>query len=135
VPSGTWGIWAYAPTLTREGLFAITRAATNRFDAAEAEIRRLRLERQAGGAGRSARQVAAALESEERLAGELAHFRDEADRIAGLGWEPDLDDGIILCAAPLAGIFPAWRGVAVARDEIRTGKYPWASVSRWAGKL
>lgn len=125
----------YAPALARESLFAITRAAADRLDAAEAEIRRLRQERQAGGAGRSPRQVAAALESEERLAGELARFRDEVERIAGLGWEPDLDDGIILCAAPLAGIFPAWRDATAARDEIRGGKYPWASVSRWAGKL
>jgi hypothetical protein len=135
VPSGTWGVWAYVPALAREGLFAITRAAGDRLDAAEAEIRRLRQERQVGGAGRSARQVAAALESEERLAGELARFRDEAERIAGLGWEPDLDDGIILCAAPLAGIFPAWRDAAAARNEIRAGQYPWASVSRWASRL
>lgn len=135
VPSGGWGVWVYAPRLSRETLFAVIRAATDRLEAAEGEIGRLKREQATGGAGRSARQVAAALESEERLASELMRFRDETDRIAGLGWEPDLDDGIILCAAPLAGIFPAWRDAAVARDEIRVGKYPWASVSRWAGKL
>ncbi len=135
VPSSGWGVWVYAPRLSRETLFAIISAATDRLVAAEAEIARLQRERATGGAGRSARQVAAALESEERLAGELARFRDEAERIAGLGWEPDLDDGTILCAAPLAGIFPAWRDATAARDQIRAGKYPWASVSRWADKL
>jgi hypothetical protein len=121
LPSGRWGVWVYAPAFTRETLYAVTNAAAERLDAAELEVGRLQRERAAGGVGRSAREVVHALEIEEQLAGELRRFRQEADRIAGLGWEPDLDDGIILCAAPLAGIFPAWRDATVARDEIREG--------------
>lgn len=135
VPSGMWGIWVYAPALSRETLFAITQAAAGRLEAAETEIRRLQRERDAGGAGRSARDVAKALEAEERLVGELRMFRDEAERIASLGWEPDLDDGLILCAAPLAGLLPAWKDAAAARKEIKAGNYPWAAVSRWATQL
>lgn len=135
VPSGGWGVWVYAPALRRETLFAIGRFAGERLDQAEAEIRRLLREREAGGAGRSDRAVANALEAEEKLAEELRRFHDEADRIAGLGWEPDLDDGIILCAAPLADLFPAWKDAATARKEIKGGKYPWATVSKWADQL
>ncbi len=135
VPSGAWGVWVYAPAFSRETLFAVVRTAAGRLDAAEAEIRRLRRERDAGGAGRSAREVVTLLEAEENLAEELRRFRDEAERIAGLGWEPDLDDGIVLCAAPLATLLPAWRDAATARDELRAGGYPWATVSRWAGQL
>lgn len=135
VPSGAWGVWIYAPAFSRETLFAVVRTAAGRLDAAEAEIRRLRRERDAGGAGRSAREVVTLQEAEENLAEELRRFREEAERIAGLEWEPDLDDGILLCAAPLATLFPAWRDAAIARDELRAGKYPWATVSRWAGRL
>jgi hypothetical protein len=135
LPSAKWGVWVYAPTLSRETIFAVERAAADRLDAAEQEIQRLQRERDAGGAGRSNRQVAAALESEEQLAGELRRFRDEAERIASLGWMPDHDDGLLLCAAPFAGIFPDWRDAATARREIKAGDYPWASVSRWAGEL
>ncbi len=135
VPSGNWGAWVYAPTLSRESLFAVARAAVERIDAAEIESRRLQRERDSGGGGRSAREIANALESEEQLAEELRSFRHEVDRISGLGWEPDLDDGIILCAAPLADLFPAWTDAAVARQEIKDGKYPWASVSKWADEL
>jgi hypothetical protein len=135
VPSGAWGVWVYAPAFSRETLFAVVRTAAGRLDAAEAEIRRLRRERDAGGAGRSAREVVTLLEAEENLAEELRRFRDDAERIAGLGWEPDLDDGIVLCAAPLATLFPAWRDAATARDELRAGGYSWATVSRWAGQL
>lgn len=135
VPSGAWGLWVYAPALRRETLFAIARYAGERLDQAEAEIRRLARERDAGGAGRSDRAVADALDAEESLAEELRRFRDEAERIAGLGWEPDLDDGIILCAAPLADLFPAWKDAAKARDELKAGKYDWATVAKWADQL
>ena len=135
VPSGSWGLWIYVPRLTRETLFAIARHAGDRLDHAEAEIRRLLRERESDGSGRPVREVASALDAEERLVEELRRFRDEADRVAGLGWEPDLDDGIILCAAPLADLFPAWKDAAKARKEVKAGKYPWATVSKWADQL
>jgi hypothetical protein len=135
VPSGAWGVWVYAPLLSRETLYVVARAAADRLDGAEAETRRLQRERESGGAGRSAREVANALEAEQRLAEELRRFRAEAERVAGLGWDPDLDDGIILCAAPLAYLFSAWRDATTARKELQAGKYPWATVSRWAKQL
>ncbi len=133
-PSRLWGVWVYAPRLNREMLFAIGRSADERLDHAEAEIRRLQRERDSG-AGRAAREVMNVLEAEERLAEEVRRFRDEAERLARLGWDPDLDDGILLCAAPLANLFPAWKDAAAARKEIKAGKYPWATVSRWADRL
>jgi hypothetical protein len=69
------------------------------------------------------------------LGEELRRFQEEADRIAGLGWTPALDDGLILCAAPLAELLPTWPDVSKARDELRQGKYVWASVSKWADRL
>ena len=60
---------------------------------------------------------------------------DEADRIANLGWEPDLDDGAVLNAAPLADLFPAWKDAAKYRKELRKGKYEWATVAQFADQL
>jgi hypothetical protein len=135
VPSRDWGVWVYAPKLSRETLFAIAGEAARREALAAEAIRRLQAERDAGGSGRSVREVAEALTGEEALAEELRTFRAEADRIAGLGWEPDLDDGIVLCAAPLATLFPAWPDAGKERDQIRKGEYPWATVSRWKDAL
>ena len=135
VPSRNWGIWVYAPRLSRETLFAVAGEASRREALAAEAIRRLQAERDAGGTGRSTREVSEALGSEEALAEELATFRSEAERLAGLGWEPDLDDGIILCAAPLASFFPAWPDAAKEREQIRKGEYPWATVSRWKDAL
>jgi hypothetical protein len=135
VPSRNWGIWVYAPALSRETLFAIAGEAARREALATESTRRLEAERDAGGAGRSIREVTDALTAEEALAEEIGTFKAEAERIAGLGWEPDLDDGIILCAAPLASLFPAWPDAAKEREQIRKGEYHWAAVSRWKDAL
>lgn len=135
VPSRNWGVWVYAPMLTRETLFAVARETARRERLAAEAIARLEREQAEGGAGRSARKVAAELDAEQKLHEELRQFRAEAERIAGLGWNPDLDDGIVVCAAPLADLIPAWSDATKARDELRKGRYEWATVAEWADQL
>jgi hypothetical protein len=135
VPSKNWGVWVYAPMLTRETLYAVALEAGKRERLASEAITRLQREQREGGIGRPARKVSEELDAEEKLGEELRRFRIEAERIAGLGWEPNLDDGIILCAAPLADLFPAWPDSKTARAELRKGKYPWATVAAWADRL
>jgi hypothetical protein len=134
VQSRNWGVWIYAPELTRETIYAIASEAGRRERLASEAIARLRRE-QRDGDGLGARRVSEELDAEEGLAEELRLFRLEAERIAGLGWEPDLDDGIILCAAPLADLFPAWPDARTARAGLRGGMYPWARVAAWADRL
>ena len=134
-PSGRWGLWVYAPSLTRETLYAVEAAVTARLNAAQTEISRLARSQGGGRDGRTSRDVASALEAEHLLSEELNVYRDRAHSIAALGWEPDLDDGIALCAAPLADLFPAWPEAARQREHIKAGKYPWATVSKWADEL
>jgi hypothetical protein len=135
VPSKAWGLWLYAPRLSREMLFAVVREAEKRQRLADQQIARLQAEAVTGGGGRSASEVAKELDAEQSLAVELATFRAEAERIANLGWEPDLDDGMVLNAAPLADLFPAWKDAAKYRDELRAGKYEWAKVAQYADQL
>jgi hypothetical protein len=135
VPSRNWGVWIYAPTLSRETLYAIASEAARRELLALEGIARLQRESHEGNLGRPARKIAEELDAEEKLTEELRRFRTEAERIAGLGWLPNLDDGIVLCAAPLAELFVAWPDAKKARDELRKGAHTWASVAKWAGEL
>ncbi len=135
VPSKNWGVWVYAPMLTRETLYAVASEAGRRERLAGDAIARLQREQHEGVAGRSARKVAEELDAEEKLAEELRRFHAEAERVAGLGWEPDFDDGIILCAAPLADLFPSWPDAKKVRTELRKGKYEWSAVAAWADQL
>lgn len=135
VPSRKWGIWVYAPMLSRETLYAIASQVARREAAGQELIRSLRSEREAGGRGRSVRQLDERLTEEEALVSELSVFRAEAERIAAFGWEPDLDDGIVLCAAPLASLFPAWPEAAKELTKLKEGNYEWATVARWKDAL
>ena len=136
VPSRQWGVWVYAPTLNRETLFAIEAAADQRLGSAIAETRRLESQQLEAG-GRTTRELAQELERERKLAEELRLFHREARRIAELGWEPDLDDGIILCATPLIELFPDWKvDLVAARKDLKRGDYDgWASVARFKAAL
>lgn len=135
VPSKNWGLWLYAPMLTRERIYAVASEARRRERLSGDAISRLQREHREGGAGRPPRKVAEELDEEEKLAKELRQFRTEAERIAGMGWEPNLDDGFILCAAPLADLFPAWPDAKETRTALRKGKYEWATVAKWAEQL
>ena len=130
VPSKSWAVWVYAPSLTRETLYAVAGEAGRRERLAVEAILRLQREQQDG--ARPQRKVAEDLDAEESLAEELRRFRAEAERVAGLGWEPNLDDGAVLCAAPLADLIPAWPDAKAARVELRKGNYDWATVAKWA---
>lgn len=135
VPSKIWGIWLYSPKLSREVLFGIVREAEQRLRLAEQQVGRLQRELDDGSSSRKAAAVAKDLDGEQRLAVELEAFRAEAERIANLGWEPNLDDGMVLNAAPLAELFPAWKDAKTYRDELRSGKYDWSTVARFAEAL
>jgi hypothetical protein len=135
VPSKAWGVWLYYPRLSREMLFAVVRETEQRQRLAQKQIAHLQREAEPGGGGRNASELSVELDAERRLAVELEAFRAEADRIANLGWIPDLDDGAVLNAALLADLFPAWKDAAVCRKELRAGKHSWAGVARFADRL
>jgi hypothetical protein len=135
VPSKAWGVWLYYPRLSRELLFAVVKEAEQRQRLSQQQIVHLQREAETGGGGRKASELSAELDAERRLAVELEAFRAGADGIANLGWVPDLNDGAVLNAAPLADLFPAWKDAAVYRNELRAGKHSWATVARFAGHL
>lgn len=145
VPSREWGIWVYAPSLCRESLFAIVREARRKETSLVEGVERLRRDARSA-AGKERRALEKRLEADEALLEEVKAFRAEAERVAALGWEPDLDDGIVLCAAPLARLFPAWKAQGrsdsknpadpeQARKLLKAGHFRWSTVSRFAGRL
>jgi hypothetical protein len=132
VPSGLWSAWCYAPRLSREMLYAVATFADHRRARADDRIRML-----AADETLSARQRQKAIDAERLLAAELQGLRDDVARIAGLGWQPDLDDGFVLCAAPLARWFPkrTWRQLEEQLRAIKQGAYPWATIHEYRDAL
>jgi hypothetical protein len=81
----------------------------------------------------SARERAKEIDEERTLAAELQELRNDVARLAALGWQPDLDDGFVLCAAPLAKWFPrnTWRQLSEELSAIKSGAYPWSTVHKF----
>jgi hypothetical protein len=129
VPSREWGLWVYAPALSREMLFAIAGSARDKLQRLRDQARQLH-DRRPDTADRA---VIERVEQVESLAGEIEQFAEHAEKVAQSGWKPDLNDGLILCAAPLEPLFAddVWRQrVAQYRKDLETKKYPWATVQR-----
>jgi hypothetical protein len=128
VPSRDWGLWVYAPALSREMLFAIVGAARDKLRRLREQAQRLQVPDDA-----VKRRAIERREKVEALIEEVERFAEVADRVAQRGWTPDLNDGLGLCAAPLEPLFAddRWRRlVATYRKDLEAGKYPWASVHR-----
>ena len=127
VPSKEWGVWAYAPALSREMLFAIAGSARDRLRRLREHAAQLRSRVGSGGD----RQDRERVEKLDALAAEVEEFLATAERVAQSGWIPDLNDGSVLCAAPLESLFAdeRWRReIAAHGKRLQKGEYPWAAV-------
>jgi hypothetical protein len=132
IPSGTWSAWLYAPRFSRAMLYAVITHADRRLAAATERMRLLQDDETM-----TARQRQKAVDAERTVAGELGELRDDVARLAALGWHPDLDDGYVVCAAPLARWFPrnTWRQLSEQLVAIKKGAYPWAGVHEFRDAL
>lgn len=127
VASRQWGLWVYAPALDREVLFAIVGAARDKLRRLSQQRERLRNEEVSQGD----RDAVARVEAVEELVVELEGFTASADSVAHSGWVPDLNDGLVLCAAPLLPLLAddRWRAeVSEHETKLTARAYPWASV-------
>lgn len=127
VPSRSWGIWIYAPSLSREVLFAIEQTAREKLRRLNQQLALVRESR----GEKADRAMLQRIEEMETLSAEIDIFADRAAVVAQSGWDPDFNDGLVLCAVPLEELFvdTAWKGeVAKHRAALETGEYLWATV-------
>ncbi len=64
--------------------------------------------------------------------GELRDFREELLRIAALPYKPDLNDGVIINAAPFHGLFRlrSWaKDTETVWKKLEKGDYDWAHLA------
>lgn len=66
------------------------------------------------------------------LEGELLDFQAEIERIIKLPWQPNLNDGVLITAAPLWRLFrlPKWqKDLKACWDKLEKGEYDWAHLA------
>lgn len=130
--SGSYAVWLYYHRLTDQTLYAVL----NKYlepKIAEVEHGLARIE---GGlpsaSGRDATRLRDRLNEGRTFLGELRDLREELLRIAALPYRPDLNDGVIINAAPFHKLFRLRQWAKDTEDcwkKLEKGDYDWAHLA------
>src|SRR5712692_6579358 len=85
-----------------------------------------------GTTGREATQVRGEIEDARTFLAELQDFHAELLRVAALPYRPNLNDGVIINAAPLHRLFrfPKWaKDTKECWEKLQRGEYDWAHLA------
>ena len=121
--SGSYTLWIYYHRLTDQTLHTcLIDFVMPKLKSIGNEIGNLRESKITG------ERLEALLELQE----ELSDFKAELEEIIKLPWKPNLNDGVLITAAPLWKLFrlPAWqKKLKTTWDELTKGDYDWAHLA------
>jgi hypothetical protein len=130
--SGSYTVWLYYHRLTDQTLYAIV----NKYlEPKIAEVERTfgRIEGElATASGREAARLSDYLTEIRSFLAELRDFRDELLKITELPYKPNLNDGVIINAAPLFKFFRlrSWaKDTEAVWKKLQEGDYDWAHMA------
>ena len=125
--SGSYTLWIYYHRLTNDTLYAaVTQFVEPRIE--EAKQTHARLHEKGDARNKPEDKT---YEETTRFIGELATFREELLRIAGF-WKPNLNDGVLITAAPLWSLFalkPWQKKLKETWQALEKGDYDWAHLA------
>ena len=138
--SGRYTLWVYYASLSADTLY---QAVNDFVDPKIRDVERhladieTQLPRTSG---RDSARLRDLFEQDQFLRDELTDFKAELLRVASLPYSPNLNDGVLISAAPLWKLFrlPKWRkALQECWEELEALKYPWAHISLavWPDKV
>jgi hypothetical protein len=130
--SGSYTLWIYYNRLTSDTLFTtINRYVEPKITEIQRKIGELE-RRLTELTGREAARLRGEIEDAYTLLEELQDLRAELQRVVALPYRPDLNDGVIINAAPLHRLFrfPKWaKDTKACWEKLQRGEYDWAHLA------
>jgi len=130
--SGSYTVWLYYHRLNDQTLYAVVNKYLEpKIADVERAVNRLEIEISEG-AKRGAANLRDRLSEGQNFLMELREFREELLRVAGLPYKPNLNDGVIITAAPLHKLFRlrSWaKDTESCRRQLEQGAYDWAHLA------
>jgi hypothetical protein len=126
-PSASYSIWLYLHSLSKDTFFRVQDIAEVklRMEADQLAILRSEIPTSLKSSGKH-------IEAQEKLVADVSSLLDEVKRVAPL-WNPNLDDGVLINAAPLWRLFPhhkPWQKECKSTwEELCQGKLDWAHLA------
>jgi hypothetical protein len=130
--SGSFTIWIYYHRLNDQTLYAaVNKYVEPKTSEIERGLAQIEDELKAASGGEATR-LRDRLNETQTYLGELRDLRDELLRITALPYKPNLNDGVIINAAPLTGLFNlrSWANdTKKIWDKLNKGDYDWAHLA------
>jgi hypothetical protein len=130
--SGSYTVWVYYPRLTDQTLYrVVNKFVEPKIDEVGRGVGRIETEKQSA-SGREAVRLNDLLKEYRSLLSELQDFREELLRIAELPYKPDLNDGVIINAAPFHNLFRlrSWaKDTEACWRKLEKGGYDWSHLA------
>jgi hypothetical protein len=130
--SGSYTIWIYYHRLNDQTLYtAVNKYVEPKISEVERSLARIEDELKVASGGEATR-LRDRLNETQTFLGELRDLREELLRIAALPYKPDLNDGVIINAAPLNSLFSlrSWANdTKKVWDKLKKGDYDWAHLA------
>jgi hypothetical protein len=127
--SGSYTLWIYYHRLDDQMLFkCVTDFVEPKLKEVSRDIERLQRDVSAGGTSNQRDELDGLLD----LRRELEDFKSELLRVAHLPYKPDLNDGVIINAAPLWMLFrlkKCQKDCKACWDKLSAGDYDWAHMA------
>lgn len=130
--SGSYTIWVYYHRLNDDFLYKVV---NDYVSPKIAEVDRLLAQVETNlqrATGREATRLRETFEETKLFLAELQDFKGELLRVAALPYKPNLNDGVLITAAPLWKLFrlPKWRkDLKECWEQLEAGEYDWAQLA------
>jgi len=125
-----YALWLYYHRLDRDLLYkALRNYVEPKRRLEEQRLREFQDRMAATPEGRDRKGLERQVEAQTELRNDVVDFAERLEKVAALGLEPDLDDGVILNIAPLHDLVP-WKEPKKYWDDLLAGKYEWSSIGK-----